>query len=130
MNLKAAAKVGLLAVVGAAAVLWLVASRGSRDTENVLYPEPVERTAFRARTLSIVIGEFYATRHRLPETMTEIIAAGASPMLTQDAWGRPLLYRREGSSFVIQSVGPDGVPTTADDITIRRTAPDFTEPRH
>src|ERR1051325_8103436 len=42
-----------------------------------------------------------------------------------DAWDRPYEYEGTGNSYVLRSVGPDGKPNTADDIT--RTGPGRSE---
>lgn len=56
---------------------------------------------------------------QLPDSLDEL-AAGSSPLLDSipnDPWGKPYIYERRDSAFVIYSAGPDGVEGTEDDVT-------------
>lgn len=110
--------VGALALAGAlgAAVIWL-ATRGTLDTEEVVYPEAGQRTAFRLRQLQARLFAYEKENGALPGDL-RVISGRGSETLKVDEWNRPVLYHLVGTGFEVRSVGPDGLPNSVDDIVV------------
>ena len=103
---------------------------GSTDSLEELFPDPRERQGFRFaelhnRTLS------YATSHNgaLPADLTTLASSFPSSdsvmaRLGVDLWGTPIVYKRIGTVFTLQSAGPDRAWHTGDDIAETASAAD------
>jgi hypothetical protein len=58
----------------------------------------------------------YALEHlgKLPDSLDDL---RLKPNDFLDAWGEPIRYERDGTTFTLTSSGPDGEMGTADDLT-------------
>jgi len=82
--------------------------KGLKRTATVMVKNDLRVMAQEIQTWSLDHGG-------LPSSLEEVF--GRQP---RDPWGRPIIYRREGSGFQLISKGPDGLEGTEDDISIRR----------
>jgi hypothetical protein len=114
---------------------WRVAEirTGDRNWENVdalvkaLNAEKTSRVRTELETIATALEAFRRERGSYVASKSEaqLIDFLSPRYLTRvirvDAWDRPYEYGGTGNSYVLRSVGPDGKPNTADDIT--RTGP-------
>jgi hypothetical protein len=103
-----------------------VAATGIADTDEMPYPDPVERTTFRIDVLRRMLSTHEEMEGALPPSLDALLpedgAAGWELRLKQDAWSRPSRYRPAGRAFALRSAGPDGTFGTHDDIVATREA--------
>ena len=96
------------------------------DSDEMLYPDPVERTTFRIDVVRRMLSNLGEAEGALPPSLDALLpedrAAGWELRLKQDAWSRPLRYRPAGRAFELRSAGPDGTFGTRDDIVATREA--------
>lgn len=88
------------------------------DTEDDLWPNPIERQAVRLRTLGSRLQEYVSKAGTLPESIDVLTSDPKAVDLLRDVWGQPVVYRRIGSRYELRSFGPDRRPDTHDDIII------------
>lgn len=88
------------------------------DTEETLWPDPVERQAVRLRTLRPRIQEYVAKTGSLPEAIRDLESDPKAVDLLRDVWGQPIVYVRSGSAYELRSSGPDRQLGTPDDIIV------------
>ena len=106
-------------LIGTAALIVIVLAglaRGATvvDTEEMLWPDPRDRTAVHLGALSHAL-QAYAQEHgELPATL----AAVPPPLNRADEWGGEIRYHRDGPVFSLRSAGPDRQFGTPDDIVI------------
>lgn len=114
---------------------WRVAEirTGDRNWENVdslvtaLNAEKTSRVRAELETIATALEAFKRERGSYVASKSEAqLIDFLSPrylarVIRVDAWDRPYEYEGTGNSYVLRSVGPDGKPNTADDIT--RTGP-------
>lgn len=60
----------------------------------------------------------YPATERIEEVMSAMIPAHLRTSIDVDAWGQSLVYRSDGNSYTLSSVGPDGRLGTADDLVM------------
>src|SRR5215470_1778102 len=110
---------------------WRVAEirTGDRNWENVdslvraLNAEKTTRVRAELETIATALEAFRRERGSYVESKSEAkLIDLLSPrylarVIRLDAWHRPYEYEGTGNSYVLRSVGPDGKPNTADDIT-------------
>jgi len=114
---------------------WRVAEirTGDRNWEDVdsivraLNAEKTTRVRAELETIATALEAFRRERGSYVESKSEAqLIDFLSPrylahVIRVDAWHQPYEYEGTGNSYVLRSVGPDGKPNTADDIT--RTGP-------
>jgi hypothetical protein len=110
---------------------WRVAEirTGDRNWEDVdsllraLNAEKTSRVRAEMETIATALEAFKRERGAYIEAKSEAqLIDTLSPrylarVIRVDAWHRPYEYEGTRNSFVLRSVGPDGKPNTADDIT-------------
>src|SRR3954464_7199397 len=97
------------------------------DTDNDLFRTPEALTKARELNIAKWTADFVRSNGRLPSGTKELHLPlppndpKENPL--NDAWGKPIELSRAGKGFELHSVGPDGVPGTADDLLYRVTDP-------
>lgn len=112
---------GILLVVALAAVY--IGRTATADTEETLYPDPVDRTSFRLRQLQERVEDFRRRRARLPDRLEDLRADSLSSgrgldALSIDAWGSHVRYERLATGYELRSGGADRQLGTADDVVV------------
>jgi len=77
-------------------------SQGNADFRNFDVSRSVDEIRMKIEMFQIEHGTY-------PSTLEQITG-------TEDAWGRPYVYRSTADSFIVASTGADGIEGTADDI--------------
>jgi len=83
-------------------------------------------TAGDLHTMSVMLSAGYIMDRRLPSEaefdawLNKTLKENNIKDLAVDHWGHPYLYQRgeTGRTYVLRSVGPDGIAETADDLSI------------
>ena len=85
---------------------------------QLLYMDPAETGFTKARNrtdaallkAALALQAFRAEKGSYPEKLDELVSGGYLKAVPADAFGleKPLRYRRDGATFVLWSVGPDG----------------------
>lgn len=91
------------------------------DTDEDIWPDPIERTYVRLSILRNLITDFSEATHRLPADLQELSPPGDSlpRRITHDAWNHPIAFRRDGAGYELRAPGPDETMYTADDVVLR-----------
>lgn len=94
------------------------------DTEEMLIPNPIERTENRLYIVRTYLIRCFRRTNRLPEHFTECLPPrqSISHPLDKDSWGKGIVYSRTGDRFELRSAGPDGRLRTSDDLVISEVA--------
>lgn len=91
------------------------------DTEELFWPDPVERTRARLRDLQQLVLGFESRTGRMPDSLSDFLPPAGGPIdFAHDSWGHPFTYVRSGPDFVLRAPGPDGRAGTADDLVTSR----------
>lgn len=63
---------------------------------------------------------YYQAHGRYPERLSDLADTPEAPIYSVDFWGRPLVYAASGGgqAYALSSAGADGLPGTADDISV------------
>lgn len=90
------------------------------DTDEMIWPDPAERTRVRMGALQNLLARYVSEHGDLPSTLDAVAPVGTpeAARVRVDGWGRPLRYFLLGSRYRLQSLGPDDVSGTADDISV------------
>jgi general secretion pathway protein G len=96
-----------IAIVAAVSIPSLIEARKRAETK-------VNRDQLRA--LSTAINDYQTDTGALPEKLEDLMAEGPFyiRVLPKDPWGRGYVYRRDGESFTLKSLGKDGVESEDD----------------
>ena len=96
-----------IAIVAAISIPSLIEARRRAETK-------VNREQMRA--LFTAINDYQTDKGALPETLEELMSEGPFyiRVLPKDPWGRSYVYRRDGESFTLKSLGKDGVESEDD----------------
>jgi hypothetical protein len=93
--------------------------------ERALNTEKIARARADLRSLSALLQEYRRARgfYVVAETVSDLVDH-LNPRYTVafirfDPWHRPYEYKGERESFALRSLGADGKPNTADDVTLR-----------
>lgn len=70
----------------------------------------------RMRVLGTALNDYQVDKGALPETLEELMSEGPFYIraIPKDPWGRSYVYRRDGESFTLKSLGKDGVESEDD----------------
>ncbi len=102
---------GVFALI--ALVLAVVAVPIYRGISQATEQAKVDVTKNMMRGTQMALRLYFARFSVFPDDKQGLQAVVRAQFLTEipnDAWGRPLGYRSEGESFVLTSLGEDGVP--------------------
>lgn len=101
------------------------------DTEESLWPDPVERTWVRLANLRYRIEGYRLQAGRFPASLEELLPGSADrDALARDAWGGTFALRPLPNDYELRSSGPDRVLGTPDDVvaTSASERPEFRRP--
>lgn len=91
------------------------------DTDETIWPNPVERTYVRMSTLRNLINGFEARNGSLPQDLEALSTPDhvLPHRMTHDAWNTRISLLRRGSDYELRAAGPDRVTDTDDDLVLR-----------
>lgn len=101
------------------------------DSEESLWPDPVERTHVRLSSLQHRIEGYRSQAGRLPASLEEVFPDSAERrVLARDAWEETIAFRPLANDYELRSGGPDRVLETRDDLVATSTSevPEFRRP--
>jgi hypothetical protein len=93
------------------------------DTEESLWPDPLQRTWVRLSSLQHLIEGYVARTGKLPDALEDVIPHLIDrQVLARDAWGQMIRFRSLPGDYELVSAGVDGVFGNDDDIVARRAS--------
>lgn len=93
------------------------------DTEETLWPDPVERTWVRLANLQDRIQRYRRQAGRFPASIEAMLPVPADrDALARDAWDAAFAFRLLARDYELRSSGPDRVIGTADDVVATSTS--------
>lgn len=92
------------------------------DTDETIWPNPVERTYVRMSTLRNLLNDYEARIGVLPDELSALSSSGTllPDESTRDGWGNPIVLFRTGTDYELRAAGPDRIAGSADDLVLRR----------
>ncbi|NBS07081.1 MAG: hypothetical protein EBS97_06865 [Verrucomicrobia bacterium] len=108
------------------AMEWFQKARQGGYPDQELAQLNQQRVTLAGSRIEIAV-QTYRTQNggRLPASLAELSSSGILAESPKDPWGREIAYipSPDGKTYSLFSIGPDGVPRTADDIVALQSGP-------
>ncbi|NBT24549.1 hypothetical protein EBT11_07890 [bacterium] len=108
------------------AMEWFQKARQGGYPDQELAQLNQQRVTLAGSRIEIAV-QTYRTQNggRLPASLAELSSSGILAESPKDPWGREIAYIRspDGKTYSLFSIGPDGIPRTADDIVALQSGP-------
>ena len=108
------------------AMEWFQKARQGGYPDQELAQLNQQRVTLAGSRIEIAV-QTYRTQNggRLPASLAELSSSGILAESPKDPWGREIAYipSPDGKTYSLFSIGPDGIPRTADDIVALQSGP-------
>jgi len=92
------------------------------DTDETLYPDPIDLTRFRMRQLQRLVTRYHAATGTAPDSLGDVLSPSLAPeyrsAALRDAWGSEFRLTQSGRRLELLSAGADHTLGTADDLLV------------